>query len=143
MNKIQHLNETIHLKYKLSYQYMLWEDTTMQRRTIYLQPNIIVKQQEVNVKILGKGNVINYGKVHVQPTKSGSRKHSEFTDALCIQFEDKQVKWVHYKTVNKQLEELITVTKHIPKEEINHSSLSVFKQSTEIYSIELQPNEMK
>ena len=156
---------TVHSN-KILYQHMLWEDTTMQRRTIYLHPEIKVIQQEVVVKILGNGTLLEYGQVHKYPTKSGSRKHSEFTHTFLIKFDQENIKWVHYKTINKQLHEMISNSQVNPfqldyktkEQSLNEMkdtkelkglnkqrkmkrdkqrTLSVFKQSTEVYFIEV------
>ncbi|EDS89817.1 hypothetical protein EHI8A_160250 [Entamoeba histolytica HM-1:IMSS-B] len=93
---------------KILFQYILWKDKTFQRRTVYLQP-VTIKKQEVTVFNTGTGTVINYGKCHTEPTKSGSRKHSALTHIFLIMFDQFTVRWVHYKLINKRLDELLDI----------------------------------
>ncbi|EDR25575.1 hypothetical protein EDI_156900 [Entamoeba dispar SAW760] len=93
---------------KILFQYILWKDKTFQRRTVYLQP-ITIKKQEVTVFSTGTGTVINYGKCHTEPTKSGSRKHSALTHIFLIMFDQFTIRWVHYKLIDKKLDELLDI----------------------------------
>ncbi|ELP85657.1 hypothetical protein EIN_409760 [Entamoeba invadens IP1] len=92
---------------KKLYQYILWKDTTMQRRTVFLQEDMRAIKQEVFVKSVGKGQLLCYGKCHDEATKSGSRKHSALTDIFLVDFNNLTTKWVHFTMIEKDINLLI------------------------------------